>query len=399
MKKNRMKLFLFTFLIIEQLSGPSSFAETKKVVLDAKAIELEKVSNLVKVEFNKPKWNFKNGKTEDLEVDIPKSAISFSIFAYSSSEKDYFVVDSVIDPKGKVFVYRKAPASSLPQGQKDEFGIAPYYSPNKSVAGQSPGYVGLLIPNNPKLSITPGKWKFSVASQHFDGKPSQSPPKILVVIKTKLDGRITKKTQGKVNMYFQFTGSDGLSTATFEKDQIFQNQIRKLQEIYLKVGIKFVLRDAKDIEFPEQVAEFGTLPTFNLFKKGMALDGINFIFVSNILLSATDTAQGLSGALLGPQLIPGVAQNGTLVITTPVNPNYRRPPMACVMAHEAGHYLGLPHNFDNDGSTDPFSDTPDKPFSKNLMSSDISSDVSDLSAEQRYLLMLSPAVTLFETKL
>ncbi len=365
------------------------------------ATELKLVSSVQKLKFDTPAWNADLGRTTEMEIDVPKNAISVSIFASSDSLEDYYVVDSVIDPTGKFFVSPTPLSQSLPPGVQNGFGVGPMYSPNRSMMGQSPGYVGLVVPNNPALSMTEGKWKFTVAGLHNDGKPSLVAPSILVVVKSKNDGAITQKTRAKVNMHFQFTGSDNLSAANFFDNRFnFQKQIENFKSIYSAIGLEFNLIDATDTNLTQNSIDIDTVQTMQLFKRGSGDNGVNFIFVPKIVvgisLGSEQTAQGYSGALVGPQFMPGAPLNGVLVITATSHALAGLPPISIVMAHEAAHFLGVPHILDNPQVKDAFGDTPELHRSTNLMSNDPNENSINLSVQQRHQLFLNPAVMLFE---
>jgi hypothetical protein len=364
--------------ISEQLSQPGS----------------RQVSSIIRVPFDHVDWNASTGRTSLLTLDVPPDAVSFTVYAYSDNKNEFYLVDSVTNPKGEIFVSEK-PAN----GKDDHFGSGPSQSPNKSQLGTFAGFNSLLVPNNPTLHMTPGQWRFSVRAVQPDLTPTKAAPKILVLIKTKSGGPITDKTKGNLNINLQFTGSDDWTAKTAANNSQLQQMIQKLKSIYSEIGVEISVKKQVDTRFPGQIADIRDQKTLDLFKQGVGSDGINVIFVHRIMVDQANTAQGFSGALLGPVGIASAPQNAVLVITEPINPLMRKPPTANVLAHEIGHYLGLPHTYDGNPHLehDPFTDTSKEQFgSTNLMQPGMDDDVSSVSPQQRHAILLSPAVTLFE---
>jgi hypothetical protein len=239
---------------------------------------------------------------------------------------------------------------------------------NRSYENQ--GAQAVLIPQTPDIEQdTPaGTYTFVVFGFSIDPQTgafsSSSAPGVEVYV---VHTPKTPQTQIDVNLFF--SGSAGITAANASSTWRTQNAVATLKSLYSAAGITVVntrlytLPSAyQHIAYNDAVRRVGYKTMDELFVQANGKPaGLNFYFIGD--LDADGTGQnygilGVAGGIPGPGAFNDTSRSGVLVVldTTATSPN---DDLGATMAHEGGHFLGLFHAEESDGSFDNISDTPD----------------------------------------
>lgn len=262
----------------------------------------------------------------------------------------------------------------------------------------------VLLPNNDGVSLTSGTWTLEVGSWFqavegnqwvYEGLDSAVHAFVLY--------RDAPVTAGTLDIALHFTGSSGLTSAEAPSHTEVQGALDTLQEAFGPVGI-----DLGNVTYHDLPEGFdGPMP----MAAGTCLPGeeiesllastvspqpgaLNVFFIEGFScdVGGFDFGEALAGLSNGLPGLPFTGHDGVLVSTAWMED---APELwAKVLAHEAGHYLGLFHTTELTGlHHDPLEDTPEGP-SDNLMYFDASSDPDGfmLTPEQGRVLRQHPLV-------
>ena len=238
------------------------------------------------------------------------------------------------------------------------------------------GLYTVLIPSNTAVDLESGDWQITFLSGGNTFTAS-----FTGVIKTKPASANTLD----VNLFF--VGVDGLDAATAETDTNFQSILSNVESIYGGAGISFGNVSYIDVSGSD-ADTYGVIDSIDgpsselarLFQlsKGQTNRAINFFFVADIGGGdAGFTLLGLAGGVPGPPALHGTTRSGVAVNMADFIEAKGAADadmiaeasglVELIMAHEAGHYLGLYHTTERNGQAldangilgqDPLSDTP-----------------------------------------
>ena len=148
-------------------------------------------------------------------------------------------------------------------------------------------------------------------------------------------------------------------TGTTHKESDLSSALSILSNIYSKNGINLSIQSTNKItenKFAEVSESFTNSITSELVEKGSA-DRVNIFFINDF----TDSSYfGISAGIPGSQGIKG-SHNGILINLNAhqVGGSLQDQLLAESIGHEMGHFLGLYHTTEAEGSLfDPISDTP-----------------------------------------
>lgn len=231
------------------------------------------------------------------------------------------------------------------------------------------GLYTLLIPSNPDVKLDPGQWQVNFVTD----KPGGFEAEARVIIK---DKPASAKTVD-VNLFF--VGVEGLDAETAKTHENFQGVLGNVEGIYSEAGISFGTKNYVDVTGDNADAlsvidsidgESSELARLFKLSEGQAEGTLSFFFVSDIQ-SGTDgfPLLGLAGGVPGPPGVQGTARSGIAVNMSDFAEKPER--IEFIMAHEAGHFLGLYHTTERNGKgLDPNGITGEDPISDTALCPD-----------------------------
>lgn len=205
------------------------------------------------------------------------------------------------------------------------------------------GVYTLLIPNNPEVTLEPGDWKVNFLTDAADGFEGE----VDAVFKT------SPASANSLDLNLYFVGVDGLDAATAQEDASFQSVLSNVEAVYGGAGIRFGQVNYLDVTGAD-ADKYTVLNPDTELKQLFTLSGdrsgrsLSFFFVSDIEGDSGFTLLGLSGGVPGPPGIHGTTSSGVAVNMADFTDDPQS--IEIIMAHEAGHYLGLYHTTEANGA-------------------------------------------------
>lgn len=338
--------------------------------------------------------------SNELTVNVPEGTQGFSILAEGNGA-DLMIIGEMRDPNNrKIYDFQ------------DPFNSKVRFFP-------SDGLITQTVPTSPRSAPTAGAYKFRLIKD--GGSKSIN---VRALIKT-ADGDLDSATVD-VNFFFAKL-SGGLSAATAESDAAFQQAVTEMQRLLGSQGVtvgdvsycdmasadqdKFSVVDSVDgptAELGQMFSRSGDADAL-----GCKAGGLNFFLVQEIVGGrAGYIILGIAGGIPGPPPgVDGTTHSGVAVTMSGYTRNPRQ--IAQTMAHEGGHYLGLFHTTEAEGTAfDPLDDTVECPNSKdsngdgivsyeeclsgggagNLMFWAAGDDAEDVSNDQGFVLIRNPGL-------
>ena len=265
-----------------------------------------------------------------------------------------------------------------------------------------------LVPMTPKLALTDGTWTFN----WWIGANNPGSVDCKAVI------RLDEPTDtANIAVDLVFVGLDGLDATTAAADPNFQAALAQFEVEWSSAGLtpqynyvdfagdvaKYTVVDVTDDDF----SEFNSL----LRTANPANDRtLTFFLVQEISNSTSGTTTlGKSGGPPGAAAVSGTSKSG--VVVSAIDYDSAPEDVGKIMAHEGGHFLGLWHTTEADGShNDPIGDTPECPMSadanangtlnsaecagqgaENVMWWTLTSGTATLTSDQGWVIRRSPA--------
>lgn len=276
-----------------------------------------------------------------LVVDVPEDAISCHVSIETDAHQEGTIVYNLADPTGQTWFafenFAGSPTRMAPNG----------------------GRAHALIPNAPALPFASGRYQLQVGT---DATQMATYRAYAVVKRGALPAR------GRIDIDFLFVGVPGLSAANAASNSAFNRAFDVFRERYAAMGVD--VGDVRYVDVTGADAErYAVIDStegpgnelealYRLAERYTDNDRFHFYMVRAIDDSAGQglVTLGISGGIPGPVPVPGRRASGVAVTTE----GYERDPelLGHIMAHEAGHYLGLFHISERDGSShDPLYDT------------------------------------------
>jgi Pregnancy-associated plasma protein-A len=270
------------------------------------------------------------GRSAPIAVRLPKGTHSFLV-QVSGDPQVRYRVRSIKNPSGDEVV---------PQNAEGRLLHTPS-TKNPATAAPFPGTATALVPNAPDVHVIDGLWTIEVESDAV---------KIDTVRFAVVPQRAREK--GTLSLKLHFTGArygeEALTSATAKKRSDFQDELAAFRDRFRQVNIavRFEYTDVSSVfQKPKATGPASLSTLFGL--ESASPDVLHVYFVEQIPPPAPGNAEGVASGL------PGSMTGSGIVLSL----NTSR--LATTMAHEAGHFLGLYHTEELDGSyTDSLEDTP-----------------------------------------
>ncbi|MCB9535883.1 MAG: hypothetical protein H6704_06425 [Myxococcales bacterium] len=285
------------------------------------------------------------GLSDPLTLDVPAGTLGFAILAEGSGA-DLMIIGEMVDPNGNT-IY----------DFQDPFGSQVRFFPSEDVITQ-------YVPSSPRSAPIPGTYTFRLIK---DG--GNASVDVDAVIKT-ADG---EPETSALDVNFFFADVSDVEAAQAGGDADFQRAVGEMKRIYQQQGIE--IGEVHYCDLPGgDAARFAVIdsvdgPTSELGQMfsvssragdlGCSPDqALNFFMVQEIVGGrAGYIILGIAGGIPGPPGVHGTTHSGVAVTMS----GWRRNPtqLAQTMAHEGGHFLGLFHTTEAEGTAfDPLPDTP-----------------------------------------
>jgi len=282
----------------------------------------------------------------DLTVDVPSGAVSTAVHC-GFDEDALGAVWALTDPDGTV-VYDGQAAFD---GDFDAYAYRSDFTDARSTA---------LIPISKDVPLASGSWDV----QFFLGAGNGGKASCEAVHRIDEAG-----TEATVFVNLVFVGPEGLDACGASTDDGFQSALEQFESEWASAGLTPVYNY---LDFQGDKGKYGVIEIdegdyseFNdLLRTAAPANArtVTFFFVEEIvdLASGGTTVLGLSAGPPGVPATNGTSKSG-LVISA-VDFDSAPTDIGKIMAHEGGHFLGLFHTTEKDGSRhDILGDTPECP--------------------------------------
>ena len=272
-------------------------------------------------------------------VEVPASAVSMTVVVEPLAAGIAIVPVRITTPDGKV-VHDEANPS------RREYRTIPPFN-TRTLAMQ--------FPNTPRLGLLPGSYQFVVAAT-----TATTQARVNVVFKL----QAAAPQAGSLPIHLWFTRQPYLNAQTAQTDRRFARAIFELSNRFGAANIRLGPVSYRDLTGPEATALAvidSREEAARLFAQAGDTHGpaLHVFLVDQIVFPGGMVAGGTSSAIPGVPSVPGLTPGGVAVALSGLDSLG----FSGIMAHEAGHALGLFHTTEKDGQLhDPLADTPECPI-------------------------------------
>jgi hypothetical protein len=273
------------------------------------------------------------GGAIDVVADIPEGAVSSLVYCGPYGYDTLATAELITSPDGAT-----AYDMNDPSGTAMRVGILDDLLP-------------MVVPVSPDLDISSGAWNYRV---YFDAES---------VTATCYGVYNTSGVGGEVNLNFVFVGADEVAPGlnANEGETTLATVVETVRGIWSAAGLDIGTITYSDFDGDVDTYKVvdGDTELGNLLREVPAPGdrSITFFFVQEVTDADGATILGLAGGPPGAAAVGGTSKSGVVVTTA----SFAEDPdeVARIMAHEGGHFLGLFHTTEKDGSSsDPLGDTP-----------------------------------------
>jgi len=278
--------------------------------------------------------------SETVTFTVPENAISAAIVA-EDGQSTLIALNQVIVPGNTVVFDISDPTNS-------RFGLLP-----------TEGTFSALLPPGPVFNFIPGDYKVSFLRD--SGSAST---------RVHIFGKVTDGFPARqaIDVTFTFVGApEGVNAATAKTDTDFQTAVGVFKDLYQRLGIDVGNTIYQDYA-GSNAAALKTIDTIEGANNELSQlfaastdqgQGLSFFFVGEIVGGDEGyIILGISGGIPGPPGLQGTPHSG--VALSMLDYHSMANVLGQTMAHEGGHYLGLFHTTESNGTShDPLPDTPE----------------------------------------
>lgn len=283
---------------------------------------------------------------EALRVEVPEGILGLGLVV-DGQGADPLVLAELIDPDGRVLYDLEDPLRSA----------ARFFPADQTVAA--------ILPVTPGTAPRAGTYRFRL----IKAGPTRY-VRVRAVFKT---GPQTGTARLDAN--FVFVGAEGIDAGRAPGDGDFQQIVDKFRTLLAQAGTGVEIGRVRVCDAPAAEARhLAVVDTTDgpgselsrLFELSGQVDawgcdataGLNFFLVDEIRGGRDGyTILGVAGGIPGPAGVHGTPHSGVAVTLSGYKRNTDR--VSRTLAHEAGHYLGLFHTTEAEGTLfDPLDDTP-----------------------------------------
>lgn len=342
-----------------------------------------------------------NTESAKFTFDLPRDAISFTV-----------VLKGGIGGKSTL-------GKLIGPGNKTLFDLDAFSSSAVRVIPVNDGDFGVIYPNSPRLSVTPGTWEFTLYNEGGGGRGE-----VLVFIKKTENGAPPQNGKLPLNLFFcgVEVGGTKLTAATGRNNPHIVAMLDEVRSIYATVnlevpaaGITYLdcnrdfasieTTDGKSSDFRKLLEQSSQVPAGN--------HALNFFLVKTISSGQPGfITLGIAGGIPGIPYEQSNNASGVAVTTADLGTANGDKSVARVMAHEGGHWLGLFHTTEQPGTQhDPLPDTVECAASKDrnrdgivvasecagsgaqyMMFWEANANARVISSQQQFVLLRNPAI-------
>jgi Cys-rich repeat protein len=273
--------------------------------------------------------------SERLAFDVPDNALS--AFIHASDGRDELMALWQVFAPGETLVY------DIGDPVNSRFVTLP-----------TDGNFSALLPPGPVFNFVPGTYQVSFLR---DGGAAPTNVRVFGKVGSGFPDR------QRLDLVLTFVSApEGLNANAARTDSDFQRAMTVFDELYGRLGVDlgevvYEDLDASSLRTIDSVDGPGNELGALFSKSRAAGQGINFFFVQEIVGGDEGfIILGIAGGIPGPPAIMGTRHSGVALTMM----GFRDSPkvLGQTMAHEGGHYLGLFHTSESNGTShDPLPDT------------------------------------------
>jgi hypothetical protein len=290
-----------------------------------------------------------------LGFDAPDDAVSFVVTLEPEATPRAIQLIEVRGPDGLLWSALEPgphPFEPLARGNLNDF--VPY---------------SVMLPSAPELPLASGRYELALRVGSDDALTVRGD----VVFK-----RAPADPAGALAIAVWFVEGAGIDAEGAASNARLAEGLSAFAEILAAAGVELTQTVFRDLTGQGAAALAGLdddAETAELLARLAAEDeaaserALHFVFVASIEAGAGKTVRGKTTGLPGPPAHPELARRGAVIIAIDTLPVSARR-IGEMLAHEAGHYLGLRHTSEFDGLRhDPLADTPECPAERSSVTS------------------------------